>query len=80
MSESFLFYKTEQDRSSATVTVSIPMYSLEPGTGTPVAIRSLGRNEVTNSFSETTWSRVQRLMYIALTVHQMQKIQYHSLT
>ena len=43
--------------------------------GTPVAIRSLSRNEVQIPFSETTWSRVLRLMYTALTVHQMHKIQ-----
>ena len=40
--------------------------------GTPVAIHSLSINEVTNSSSETTWSRVLRLTYIALTVHHIQ--------
>ena len=43
--------------------------------GTPVAICSLSRNEVQIPFSETTWSRVLRLMYTALTIHQMHKIQ-----
>ena len=42
--------------------------------GTPVVIRSLSRNEVQIPLSETTWSRVLRLMYIALTVHHMHKI------
>ena len=43
--------------------------------GTPVAIRSLSRNEVTNSFQETSiWKRVLRLMYITQTVHQMHEI------
>ena len=42
--------------------------------GTPVAIRSLSRNEVTDSFSETIWKRFLRLIYIALTVHQMHEI------
>ena len=42
---------------------------------TPVANRSLSRNEVQIPFSETNWPRVLRLMYIAQTVHQMHKIQ-----
>ena len=35
---------------------------------TPVVIHSFSTNEVTNSFSETTWPCVLRLMYIALNV------------
>ena len=50
---------------------STSVRGIEVKLGTPVSNCSLSSNEEQIPFSETTWSRVLRLMYIAQTVYQM---------